>query len=259
MQKKTGSFPIFKLVAVVLLLAATLKIFVLDAVVVSSGSMEATLRPGDFLIIDKTGYAPPGALRRLLAGPGLIFPFLTANRVPSRGEVVAFNFPGRTPDASSRGGDPDAVIIKRCVATAGDSLRLDGGVLRVNGVPVAAGLDSPGEFFLNPAPRRVPRAGDRLTLDSAGCPLWRDLIFSEGHRLDHDALGRPTIDGTPSDTYTAERSYLFVLGDNLASSRDSRAWGFLPADRVIGTAMIIYWSLGADGSVRWDRVGTFVE
>jgi signal peptidase I len=251
MATAPGTLQILKLLAVVLLMAVTLKIFVLDAVVVSGGSMEETLRPGDFLIVDKTGYAPTGFVRRMLAGPGTLFPFFAGRRIPMKGEVVAFTFTD-----PARG--EDAIIIKRCMASAGDSIGVEGGRLRVNGVAVAD-LDDPGEFFAQNTHRRVPRAGDLLALDSAGCPLWHDLIAREGHRLETDSRGRPTVDGERSDTYTVERNYIFVMGDNLPASRDSRSWGFLPADRVIGRALLVYWSLAADGSVRWDRVGTFVD
>ena len=245
--------------AVVVLLAVTCKIFVFDAVVVSSGSMEKTLRPGDFLLIDKTGYAPVGAARRLLAGTGLIFPFLAGTRAPARGEVVAFSFPPNATAAGPISGEHDAIIIKRCVATAGDTLRLDGNDLFVNGLPAVTGIGDPGDFFVNRSPRRVPREGDILTLDSAGCPLWRDLIAREGHELGTDGAGGATVDGRPAKSYTVEHTYIFVMGDNLPLSLDSRSWGFLPAGRVIGTALVVYWSLADDGSVRWDRIGTFVD
>lgn len=253
MHAHSGKIQVLRLVAVVLLLAAALKILVLDAVVVSSGSMEQTLRPGDFLLIDKTGYAAAGAARRLLAGPGAIFPFLAGTGIPERGEVVAFTLP---PGAARE--DSDAVILKRCVAASGDSLSLEGRRLMVNGAAVAL-LDDPGEFFTDRSARRVPRAGDELVLDSAGCPLWHDLITREGHAVGADPEGRPTIDGRRTDSYRVERNYIFVMGDNLPVSRDSRSWGFLPVDRVIGRALFIYWSLDEDGSVRWDRVGTFVD
>jgi len=254
MPAHSGKIQILRLVAVVLLLAATLKLFVLDAVVVSGGSMEGTLLPGDFLLVDKTGYAPVNTARRFLAGPLGPDARLGGTGMPSRGEVVAFSLPG--PAAVK--GDGDAIIIKRCVAVAGDSLHLDGRTLRVNGVPVAV-LDDPGEFFAGRSAARVPRAGDVLVLDSAGCAAWHGLITGEGHEAGTDGEGLPTIDGRRADEYTVAKSYIFVLGDNLPASRDSRNWGLLPVERVLGRALFIYWSLGGDGKVRWDRVGTFVD
>jgi len=215
MSAHSGKIQVLKPVAVVLVLAAALKLFVLDAVVVSGGSMEGTLLAGDFLLVDKTGYAPMAAVQHILTVLGDPFSLPPGTGVPSRGEVVAFTLPGsatRPAPASGAAADSDAIIIKRCVALPGDSLRLDGHTLRVNGVPVAV-LDEPGEFFTGRAP----------------------------------------------DDYTVEEDHIFVLGDNLPASRDSRTWGFLPVERVIGRALFIYWSLGSAGSVRWDRVGTFVD
>jgi len=55
----------------------------------------------------------------------------------------------------------------------------------------------------------------------------------------------------PSDSY-------FVLGDNMADSYDSRAWGFVPADRLVGKAFVVYWSIGDQG-IRWSRIGSIIR
>jgi signal peptidase I len=67
------------------------------------------------------------------------------------------------------------------------------------------------------------------------------------------------IDGKVSKEYAIERNYLFVLGDNRSHSYDSRQWGFLPEENVVGKAMMVYWSVNPEGGIRWDRLGTFVK
>jgi signal peptidase I len=56
-----------------------------------------------------------------------------------------------------------------------------------------------------------------------------------------------------------EKDYVFVLGDNRDNSYDSRFWGFVPMDDIIGQAMIVYWSVDPQKHVRWERIGTLVR
>ncbi|MBU1298298.1 MAG: signal peptidase I [Bacteroidetes bacterium] len=77
------------------------------------------------------------------------------------------------------------------------------------------------------------------------------------------------IDGIRTNKYVIEQDYLFVLGDNRDNSSDSRYWGFLSEDNLIGKAVIIYWSwdsempaidiLGRISSVKWERVCKIIK
>lgn len=240
MTPRTGRLHYARILVVGLLLAFALKMFVLDAVYVPSRSMENAVLPGDYLILDKTGYAP-GWL---------------AFRTPARGDVVAFTLPGGLEGGADPGG---AMILKRCVATAGDLVSYRDGEILVNGEPAVTGVSDPGEFFRDGAPRRVPRRGDIVPLDSAHCPLWREFILREGHTLEYAPGGGMTLDGRPAESYTVGGDYIFVMGDNHPVSLDSRTWGFIPARGVVGKAAFIYWSVAGTGGVNWGRIGTIIR
>ncbi|MEP7220705.1 MAG: S26 family signal peptidase, partial [Bacteroidota bacterium] len=62
------------------------------------------------------------------------------------------------------------------------------------------------------------------------------------------------IGGLPATRYTFKRDYFLALGDNSLISKDSRYFGFVPYDNLIGRAWMIYWSRDPDGGVRWGRI-----
>ncbi len=245
MTQPTGPLRTFRILLVAVVLSLTLKLFVLDAVYVSSRSMSGAVLPGDFLLLDKTGYTPS----------------MFALRTPARGEIVAFTLPeGREGGGGAQGGrDAGAMILKRCVATAGDEIGFSGGRISVNGSVAVPGVADGGPFLREDAPRRVPRRGDAIPLDSAHCALWRDFIEAEGHSLGYAPGGGMTLDGSPADTFIVQHDYFFVMGDNHALSLDSRTWGFIPSECVVGKAVMIYWSRDDAGDVRWDRLLTLPD
>ena len=87
----------------------------------------------------------------------------------------------------------------------------------------------------------VPRQGDTLRITVDNLPLYDRLISHyEGHVLevDHSEL---RIDGRPLEHYVVEQDHYFVLGDSRHNSADSRYWGFVPADHIIGRAILLPW------------------
>ena len=106
----------------------------------------------------------------------------------------------------------------------------------------------------------VPRAGATVALDDLSWPVVRTVIERfEGRTAERTADGF-LIDGRPADAYTFAQDYYFALGDSRDDSADSRTWGFVPFDHVIGKAVAVYFSWDeAEGAVRWGRVGQRVE
>ena len=107
----------------------------------------------------------------------------------------------------------------------------------------------------------VPRRGQTVRLTAETWPALRDVIERhEGHRARRRADGRFEIDGEVTDTYTVEQDYYFVLGDNRDDSSDSRRWGFVPRDHVVGKAVLIYFSWDdSEGEPRFERIGRAIR
>lgn len=274
-----------KAVLVTLLVAFTLKTFVIEAFRIPSASMENTLLVGDFLFVSKFLYGmrtPRYLPLTKVAIPTLSLPAL---KDVERGAVLVFEFPGDKDLAQH----PDGInYIKRCIGLPGDTVELVGSRVVVNerllefppqGKITSSGRPhwrrnyysfSPGTSYSNDhyGPIWVPYKGATIQLDSSNVYQWRTFIGREGHRLRMDE-GLVLIDDRPSKTYTVERNYYFVLGDNRDNSLDSRYWGFVPDDHIIGEALMVYWSWDPEiptsdfwdklKSVRWSRIGSLIR
>jgi signal peptidase I len=190
-----------------LLSIIVISLFVLTFVVqpfrIPSESMERTLLVGDFLLVNKQVYGPPGAWHWLL-------PYEPVGR----GDVIVFHFPL----------DPSDHVVKRVVGVPGDRIRLQNGVVCVNGQkqnePFAIFEGTYQDSFRDQFP-------SRLYTDPGVDTHWWLLMRRDVQN------GELVV---PPGMY-------FVLGDNRNHSRDSRYWGFVPRANVVGLPFLIYFSL----------------
>jgi len=275
-----------KTILATLLVALLLKTFVVDAYRIPSTSMENTLQIGDFLLVNKLSFG--------LHTPRY-FPF-TEKQIPSariplmtkvhRGDVIVFEFPGNKSELK-----PPEIMhyIKRCFGLPGDTVEIRRGHVFVNGdikpfPPLGIRTDHPtgerwtrsSELFprgthysdVNYGPIIIPKRGDHLDIDSANIDQWKIFIEREGHSLELRD-GFVFIDGIQKSDIIVGQNYFFVLGDNRDNSLDSRFWGFVPEDHIVGEALFVYWSWDTEmpvsnltdkiSSIRWNRIGTLIK
>jgi signal peptidase I len=260
--------------------------------VVPTGSMESTVMAGDLLFVNKAIFGP--STPQIIPFFNIPLPFykLPALKDPEQGDVIVFIFPGNRDDREST---EFTYYLKRCVAVAGDTLQVIGGRVYVNGTEyplpehaqymsmsaeLRAATYEHDRLRTFPAgrnwtrddygPLRIPKKGDVIQLSQANIREWATFIRREGHEVNEALL---TIDSAPATRYVVERDYVFGMGDNRDNSEDSRYFGFIPEDNVVGTPMIVYWSWAPDdpvrgtqmtflerlGSIRWSRIGTIIR
>lgn len=272
-----------EILAVTVVIALFLKTFIVEAYRIPTGSMEATLQVGDFILVNKFLYGastPRSIPFTNAAAPYVRLPGFTS---PARGDVVVFEFPGRNGDEAEK----EVVnYVKRCAGLPGDTVTIINKVLYVNGEPVPSSPSSrisrsstrsrefhnrnifpPGAEFNedNYGPVVVPMKGSVIELDPANAPEWQHVVELEGHAVDFPSDSTVLIDGIPSTQYVVKQNYYFMLGDNRDNSLDSRFWGFVPDDLIIGKAMMVYWSWDESPehrgwfSVRWPRLGLVIR
>lgn len=104
----------------------------------------------------------------------------------------------------------------------------------------------------------VPKKGVTITLTDENIPYYRRIIsVYEGHTL-VEKDGKFIIDGKTTTKYTFAMNYYWMMGDNRYNSADSRMWGFVPEDHIVGKASMVWMSSGNNG-IRWDRIFMGIE
>jgi signal peptidase I len=252
--------------------------------VVPTGSMENEVMAGDFLFVNKLIYGGSSPQTIPFFNTPLPYFRLPGFRDPERGDVIVFIYPGDRDQAEPI---DFQYYLKRCVAVGGDTLSVRNGVVFINDQqqpnppnikfePISVSPEDHLKTFPENAgftrdnwgPMRIPKAGDVIPLNDSTFRKWRVFILREGHSLEREGEIM-LLDGKRADTYTIERDYVFGMGDNRNNSEDSRYWGFIPVENVVGTPLMVYWSWDPNipfsalgdklGSIRWGRIFTGVD
>jgi len=238
---------------VTVLLAITLRIFVVSLYQVSSVSMEPVLLPGDVIIVSKTTYGP-----RLLN----LFIYLKSKnaeycRLKGRsgikeGDIVGFNMPLHNSSAEFESINTAGCIAKRIFVLPRDTVLIknykisNDGVTRFQAESQLFPHDSTLNWTLEKyGPLYVPARGDSIHLTEKNVCWYNEVLLHEnpeGQIIDNTLV----LNGETLTAYVFKENYFFVLGDNFNNSYDSRFWGFVPEDNIIGEVTMILFSINPD-------------
>lgn len=107
---------------------------------------------------------------------------------------------------------------------------------------------------------QIPYKGQVVKLTKENIPYFRRLITAyEGHTLVEKEDGTFIIDGKKTTTYKVGMNYYWMMGDNRFNSADSRMWGFVPEDHIVGKASLVWFSSDPNRGFRWDRMFTKIK
>ena len=208
------------------IIALFIRQFVVEAFKIPSGSMIPTLTIGDHLLVNKFVYGP-----RIPFTDSRIFTW----KEPKRGDIIVFKYPE----------NEEKNFIKRVVGVPGDKIQIVKGTLMINDRPIS----------ISPAPLPADKSVE------AGITFGKPMVYEEQlnsvrHQIQYLMDQSQKNDGP----WLVPKESVFVMGDNRDNSQDSRFWGFVHYNKILGKALIIYWSWdGDDRWVRWERIGTLIR
>ncbi len=258
------------------------RIFIAEQFIIPTYSMYPTLIPGDRIMVNKlyqgarlyrsfdfSDHAPMESLRM----PGF--------RKIRPGDLVVFNEVHPYGDWGKIEFKINKVFCKRVFGIPGDSISIVDGINRNNRHDGTIGLlqaqqrmnSMPDSLLMqsfcfmaypmwrspwtikNMGPLYIPAKGDTIPLSEWHCTLYGQIIeYETGRHLEYKD-GKALLDSVPTDIYTFQDDYYYMLGDNSSDSNDSRYWGFVPGKFIVGVATrIIYCSDRQTERFRWDRL-----
>lgn len=214
----------------VLLIVWVIRSFIIQPYRVPTGSLQPTVKPGDFLLVNQYAY-------------GLHFPVSNYKFVniaePKRGDIVLFYAPP----------DPSTVFVKRLIGLPGDRIEYRNKILYVNGKEMP-------QTFIEKEMDDEPAIGN-LPEEHIPVEVKEENLEGIKHRI-FVASETPGLSG--SFDVTVPAGHYFMMGDNRDNSDDSRMWGFVPERYLIGKAMLVWMSWDAiKKEIRWDRIGLGVR
>lgn len=207
----------------VILIVLLLRSFLVEPFRIPSGSMMPTLLNGDFILVNKFTY-------------GIRLPVINKKIIevgePKRGDVIVFRYPK----------DPSIDYIKRIIGMPGDIVAYEDKMLYINGEAMPQELQ--GTYV-----------GEGTAFSATGASLRAESLANVKHQI----LVTPEKHDSNYELRVPAGHY-FVMGDNRDNSNDSRYWGFVPEENLVGRAFMIWMNVDMDDKrIRWDRIGSGIE
>jgi len=206
---------------VIAILAIVIRSFIVAPFKIPSSSMVPTLEVGDYLFVMRYSY-------------GFRIPFTDVQIAPSpakRGDVAVFDYPE----------DRSKDYIKRIVGVPGDQIRYEKNELFVNGKKMLLTEQGRRAYYLQDGSVDMSMQFEEQLFKVNHFVLRKDFSIKDG-------------------VWKVPEGHFFVLGDNRNNSRDSRFWGFVPQNYLVGKAAIVWWSWDhPKGEVRWGRLGSLIH
>jgi len=251
---------LLKILVLVLILALLLKVFIIDAFQIPTGSMKNTLLEGDFLLVNKSAYSISTPHQIPFLGKRLSRTELISTGKPEFNDVVAFEIPADYYDPDS---EEYSILIKRIVGLPGDTIEIKDQILYINHKKyrtpsyIKINLNETPieninkELFPynnkwsleNYGPIIVPKKGMKVELNPKNILQWQNAINTDYGKKVISVEGTViNLNNQAIREYVFEKDYYFVLGDNRKNSIDSRYFGYIPEEWIIGKAFMIYWS-----------------
>jgi len=206
----------------ILFIVLILRSFIVEPFRIPSGSMMPTLLIGDFILVNKYDYGIrlPVVHSKIIANNG---------NGPQRGDVVVFRYPE----------DPSIHFIKRVIGLPGDRVEYTDKKIYINNLPMEQAIK--GEYIGIGAGKMM----DGASLREENLGEVQHEILVNSYRF------------SGSFEHIVPKGHYFVLGDNRDNSKDSRYWGFVPGENLIGRAFFIWlnWDW-KNGGISWKRIGS---
>lgn len=233
-RAKAGKMPWWVEYAVsffpVILFVFILRSFIFEPFRIPSGSMLPTLQSGDFILVNKFDY-------------GVRIPVINKKIIPindpKSGDVLVFRYPV----------DPGVDYIKRVIGVGGDTIRYEGKQLYINDQPIDLELN--GQYFEPDRNSYVSQYTEQLGDES------HQVLVNTRHPQNFMPISRfPYLENCEYShagvKCVVPEGHYFVMGDNRDNSLDSRYWGFVPDENVVGRAFFIWMNFSEPG-----RIGRF--
>jgi signal peptidase I len=210
--KKSTVREYFESLVITVILALFGTTFIVQAFKIPTPSMEDNLLVGDHLLVNKFAFGSRGSI------VDSVLPF----RDIHRDDVIVFRYPK----------DLSKHYVKRAIGLPGDHVKIIDKQVFINGKP----LDEPYKFHKSP-----PGSYADPFRDNFPPKPHPNLIY---HGVDESPYWYENFE--QDSEIVVPQGYYFAMGDNRDNSSDSRYWGFVPRDLIVGKALIIYWSFETD-------------